>query len=339
MAVLATTHPTMADLAKMIGPDGGMMEIAEVLHQANEVNEEAVWLPTNKTTSHMGLVRTGIPAPTWMKLNYGVAPTKGETAPIEDQTALLGAYHEVACELADLYGDPNQFRMTEAHGIIEGFAQEFALNLFYGNEATNVEKFTGLAPRFNSLSASVPSSRNIVNAAGDDAGNNTSLWLVGWGPRSIHCIYPKNTKAGLSHEDRGRQTSENFGGTGLRMEIYRSYFSQKVGLHVRDWRYAVRVANIKTSTLNKDPTVAGADLHDLMALALNKVPNRSNARWAWYCNQTVMGYVHRQAQNKKNVQLSVAEIKDGAGMTTGHTVGGIPMRRVDQIVNTEAVVS
>lgn len=335
MAVNATTHPTMADLAKQIGPDGGFMEIAEVLSQANEVNQDAVWLPTNKTTSHAGLVRTGIPAPTWMKLNYGISPTKGETAPIEDQTALLGAYHEVACELADLYPDPNMFRMTEAQAIIEGFAQEFAQNFFYGNEAVNVEKFTGLAPRFNSLSAQ--SGANIVSAGGSGS-TNTSVWLVGWGPRTIHCIYPKNTKAGLSHEDKGRTTSENFGGTGLRMEIYRSYFSQKVGLHVRDWRYAVRIANIKVGDLTKD-AATGPDLWDLFAQAMNKVPNRANARWAWYANQTVIGFVHRQAQNKKNVQLSLSEIKDGVGITTGHAIGGIPLRRVDQLLNTEATVS
>jgi hypothetical protein len=335
MPVNATTHPTMADLAKMIGPDGGYMEIAETLHQANEVNLDAVWLPTNKTTSHMALVRTGIPLPTWMKLNNGIPPTKGETSPIEDQTALLGNYHEVACELADLYGNPNTYRMTEATAIIEGFAQEYAQNLFYGNEMVNVEKFTGLAPRFNSLSAM--SGRNIVNAGGTGSAN-TSLWLVGWGPQTIHCIYPKNTKMGLVHEDLGRQTSENFGGTGLRMQIYRSYFSQKVGLHVRDWRFAVRIANIQVANLRADLT-SGPDLIDLMYQALNMIPNRSSARFAWYANQTIMGFITRQAMNKKGVQLSLSEIKDNAGMTTGHSIGGIPMRRVDQLLNTEAQVT
>jgi hypothetical protein len=335
MSTLATTHPTMADLAKMIGPDGGYMEIAEVLNQSNEIMADMVWLPTNKTTSHMGLIRTGIPLPTWMKLNYGIPPTKGETAPIEDQTALLGNYHEVACELADLYPDANQFRMAEAAGIIEGFGQELAQNIIYGNEATDVTKFTGLAARFNSKSA--VSGQNIVDAGGDGS-SLTSIWLVGWGPRTIHGIYPKNTKAGLQHEDKGRATSENFGGTGLRMEIYRSYFSQKAGLHVRDWRYAVRIANIKIGDLKADLS-SGPDLIDLMAQALVKIPNRSGARFAWYANQTILGFVHRQAMNKKNVQLSVSEVKDGAGMTQGHSVGGIPMRRVDQLLNTEAQVT
>ena len=338
MAVLATTHPTMADLAKNMGPDGGFMEIAEVLNQANEINADCVWLPTNKTTSHLGLIRTGIPAPTWMKANYGVPPTKGEVAPIEDQTAMLGNYHEVDCMIADLYPDTNVFRMNEAHGIIEGFAQEFALNVFYGNEAVNAEKFTGFAPRFNTLSATVPSSRNIVDGGGSGS-TNTSIWLVGWGPRTVHGIYPKNTKAGLTHEDKGRATSENFGGTGLRKEIYRSYFSQAVGLHVRDWRYVVRICNIDVTTINKDPTVSGPDLIDLMAQALVKIPVRTNARFAWYCNQTIMGFVARQAQNKKNVLLSMSEIKDNAGMTTGHSIGGVPLRRVDQLVNTEARVT
>lgn len=338
MPVLATTHPTMADLARQVGPDGGLMHIAEVLNQTNEVMNDMVWLPGNMTTGHRGLVRTGIPVPTWMKLNYGIQPTKSETALIEDQCALLGNYHEVAKELADLYPSAAEFRMTEASAIIEGFGQEIAQNIFYGNELSDATKFTGFAPRFNTLSATVQSSRNIVNAGGAGS-NNASIWLVGWGPLTAHGIYPKNSKAGLDHKDLGEQTSENFGGTGLRMQIYRSYFTQKAGLHVRDWRFIVRIANIDVTQLRADPTTGGPDLIDLMAQALTKIPSRSNARFAWYANQTIIGFVSRQVPNKKNVLLSMQEIKDNTGMTTGHTIGGIPLRRVDQLINTEAAIS
>ncbi len=337
MAVLATTHPTMADLAKQIGPDGSAMQIAEILNQTNEVMNDAVWLPGNLTTGHRGLVRTGIPAPTWMLLNYGIPPTKSETAPIEDQCALLGAYHEVAQELADLYPNPAMYRMTEADAIIEGFGQEIAQNIFYGNEAANANKFTGFAPRFNTLSNTVPSSRNVISAGGSGS-NNASIWLVGWGPLTTHMIYPKNSKAGLNHEDLGKQTSENFGGTGLRMQIYRSYFSQKVGLHVRDWRFIVRIANIDVTALTTD-AATGPDLYDLMAQALAKIPTRANARFAWYTNQTIIGFLGRQARFAKNVLMSMTEMKDAAGVTTGHAVGGIPVRRVDQLLITETTIS
>jgi hypothetical protein len=337
MAVLATTHPTMVDLAMRFGSDGQPMEVAEVLAQTNEVLSDAVVLPTNQTASHKALIRTGIPPATWMKLNYGIAPVKGELALIEDQTAILGNYHEVAKELADLYPSPEVYRMTEADGIIEGMSQEVASNIFYGNEDVDATKFTGLAPRFNSKSAAIQTSRNIVDGGGTGS-TNASLWLVGWGPRTCHLLYPKNTKSGLSHEDLGRTTSENFGGSGLRMEIYRSYFTWKVGLHVRDWRYIVRICNIDVTLLKGDMST-GADLTDLMAQALNKVPNRSNARFAWYANQDIIGMLARQVQNKKNVLLSMSELKDNVGMTTGHSIAGIPVRRVDQLLSTEARVT
>lgn len=336
MAVLATTHPTMADIAKQIGPDGGIMQIGEVLNQTNELLNDMVWLPGNLTTGHRGLVRTGIPAPTWMLLNAGIPPSKAETVAIEDQCAMLGNYHEVNKELADLYPSPAQYRMTEAQAIIEGFGQEVAQNVFYGNEAADAKKFTGFAPRLNTVNAAVPSSRNIVDAGGAGS-TNASIWLVGWGPLTCHGIYPKNSKAGLDHQDLGEATSENFGGTGLRAQIYRSYFNWKVGLHVRDWRYIVRIANIDVNLLTKD-AATGPDLYDLMAQALVKVPSRNSARFAWYANQTVIGYLGRQARFAKNVLLSMAEMKDSTGVTTGHSVGGIPVRRVDQLLSSEARV-
>lgn len=337
MSVNATTHPTLLDVSKLIGPDGGIMQIGEVLNQTNEILHDMVWLPGNLTTGHRGLVRTGIPAPTWMLLNAGIPPSKAETVAIEDDCALLGNYNEVAKELADLYPSPAQYRMQEAQATIEGFGQEVAQNVFYGNEAADAKKFTGFTPRFNTLSASVPSSRNVISAGGSGS-TNTSLWLIGWGPLTAHGIYPKNSKAGLDHQDLGEATSENFGGQGLRMQIYRSYFSWKVGLHVRDWRYAVRIANIDVTALTKD-AATGPDLYDLMAQALAKVPSRHGARFAWYGNQTIISFLGRQARFAKNVQLSMSEMKDAAGMTTGHSVGGIPVRRVDQLLNTEATVS
>ncbi len=86
-------------------------------------------------------------------------------------------------------------------------------------------------------------------------------------------------------------------------------------------------------------TALAKDRDDLMAQALNKIPNRKGVRLAWYGNQDVISGLSRQMPNKENVLLSMSEIKDAAGMTTGHTVGGIPLRRVDQLLSTEARVT
>lgn len=336
MPVLATTHPTMADVAKQIGPDGNVMPIAEILNETNEIMDDMVWIEGNMATGHRTLQRTGIPEPTIRLLNKGIPPAKAETVPIEDQCAIFENLNEVDVEVADLYANPAAYRMSEATATIEGFTQSVSENVFYGNEAVDIAKFTGFAPRFNTLSAAVPSSRNLINAGGAGS-DNASIWLVGWGPNSVHGIYPKGTQAGLQQKDHGKVWSENFGGTGLRAQVYRTHFQWKAGLTVRDWRYIVRICNIDVNELTKD-AATGADLIDLMASALQKIPSRKMVRLAWYAGETVRGYISRQARYAPNVQLSMKEVVNEAGMITD-MVGGVPLRRVDQLLETEAAVA
>lgn len=336
MPVLSTTHPTMADLAKTIGPDGNVMPIAEILHETNEVMTDMVWIEGNLATGHRTLQRTGIPEPTIRMLNKGIPPVKAETVPIEDQCAIFEALNEVDVEVADLYANPAAYRMGEATATIEGFTQTMADNVFYGNESTDIAKFTGFAPRFNTRNAAVPSARNVIHGGGSGS-DNASIWLIGWGPNSVHGIYPKGSKAGLQQQDHGKVWSENFGGTGLRAQVYRTHFQWKCGLTVRDWRYVVRIANIDVSDLTKN-AATGADLIDLMAQALNKIPSRNMVRLAWYAGETVKGFISRQARYAPNVQLSVKEVVTDAGMIVD-MVGGVPLRRVDQLLDTEATVA
>ena len=44
MSVLATTHPTLLDLAKRTDPDGRIATIVEILDETNEILSDMVWL-------------------------------------------------------------------------------------------------------------------------------------------------------------------------------------------------------------------------------------------------------------------------------------------------------
>ena len=168
MATLSTIHPTLLDVTKRLDPDGKVDAIAEILTQTNEVLEDMVWVEGNLPTGHRTTIRTGLPSPTWRKLYGGVQPTKSTTAQITDSTGMLEAYAEVDKALADLNGNSAAFRLSEDRAHIEGMNQEMSSTLFYGNEGTEPEAFTGFAPRFNDLSAiiSIESPTAIVNIPG-----------------------------------------------------------------------------------------------------------------------------------------------------------------------------
>jgi hypothetical protein len=248
---------------------------------------------------------------------------------------MLEAYAEVDKALADLNGNSASFRLSEDRAHIEGMNQTFASTLFYGNEGTQPEAFTGFAPRFNTKSGAL-NGENILLADGSASGaDQTSIWLVVWGGNTVHGIYPKGSKAGLAMSDKGQVTVENIDGNGGRMEAYRTHYRWDLGLCVRDWRYVVRIANVDTSALTKNAS-AGSDLIDMMTQACEMIPSLSMGRPVFYMNRTVRSFLRRQIMNK--VASSTLTMEEVAGKKVV-AFDGIPVRRCDSILSTESVIS
>ena len=330
MTTLAVTHPTLLDVTKRLDPNGKIDAIAEMMSQTNGVLEDMVWVEGNLPTGHRSTVRTGLPAPTWRKLYGGVQPNKSRTAQVTDACGMLEAYAEIDKALADLNGNTSAFRMSEDRAFIEGMNQEFASTLFYGNEGTEPEAFTGFAPRFNDQSAE-NGSNILTSAATPDGSDNASIWLVVWGPNTVHGIYPKGSMAGLHMEDKGQVTIENIDGAGGRMEAYRSHYKWDCGLAVRDWRYIVRVNFDLEDIVASGAT--GPVLDSLMRKAIRRIPNLGMGRPAFYANRDVLDAIDDQAANKAT--LAFKTIEDAQGKLV-ETFNRIPIRRCDALLSTES---
>lgn len=330
MATIGNLNPTLTDLAKRLDPEGKIDVIVELLKEQNEVIEDATWLEGNSTTGHKTTVRTGLPSVTWRQLNYGVKNSKSRTAQVVDTPGMLEAYAEVDKSLADLNGNTSEFRMSEDRAFIESMNQEYVRTLFYGNSSLEPEKFMGLSPRYNSKSAE--SGKNIIDAGGSGS-DLTSIWLVVWSPNTIFNFYPKGSQAGLHMEDKGQETLTD--ADGGKFEGYRTHYKWDCGLTVRDWRYAVRIANIPTASLTKDGSASGTDLVDLMSEALERVENITAGRAVFYMNRTVRSFLRRQVKNAKNVQISMDEVAGKRVMFFDE----VPVRRTDALLSTEAQVT
>ena len=333
MAVLADTHPTLLDLAKRQDPDGSIAAIVELLGQTNQILDDMVWVEGNLETGHRTTVRTGLPSVTWRKLYGGVQPSKSKTAQITANTGMLEAYAEVDKALADLNGNTNAFRLSEDKAFIESMSQEMAETLFYGNEGTEPEAFTGFAPMYNDSTAG--NGDNIIKGGSADT-DNQSIWLVGWGPETVFGLIPKNSTAGLKVEDKGQVTIENVDGNGGRMEAYRTHYRWDAGLCVRDWRYVVRIPNIELSALTADAS-AGAKLLDLMDDAITRLPSLDSVRPVFYMSRTINAYLRKQARNAlKNSTLNLQQLEDSKWK---FSYDSIPIKRVDKLAANEALVA
>ncbi len=326
MAKIGTTALTLSDWAKRLDPEGKTSTIVEMLSQTNEILSDMLWLEGNLPTGHRTTVRTGLPSVTWRKLNYGVQPSKSTTAQITDDTGLLEARSSVDEDLAELNGNTAEFRLSESRAFLEAMTQEMATTLIYGNSGQNPTYFTGLAPRYNDANAE--SVQNIVNGGGAGS-DNTSIWLVVWGDQTTHGIFPKGSRAGLEHNDLGLDDVED--GAGGVYRAYKDQYKWKAGLTVRDWRYAVRIANIDVSEL----AAGTVDLISLMIKALHRLPTMGMGKPCFYMNRTVAQYLDIQATNKDNVQLSIREY-DGEWLQMFRNV---PLRTVDAITNAETLVT
>ena len=333
MATLSVTNPTLADLAKVTDPDGSIADVVEILNQTNEILADMTWLEGNLTTGHRTTIRSGLPTPTWRKLYGGVQPTKSKAVQVTDNCGMLEDYAEVDKALVDMAGDPAKFRLQEDKAHIEGLNQQVATTLFYGDEAVNAERFTGFAPRFNSLSAD--NGENIIDAGGTGS-DNGSIWLVCWSPQTCHGIIPKGSTAGIQQRDLGEVTIENIDGSNGRMQAFRTHYRWDVGMSVRDWRYIVRIANIDRSNLTADLSGSSADLNDLMHQSYSQLPTLGVGRCVWYMDRQMLGFLRRQTSNGvKNSTLTFENV----GGTFQTSWGGYPIRRVDALKTNAAQIT
>jgi hypothetical protein len=329
MSVLGIKNPTLLDLANTLDPNGDTAVIVEAMNETNEVLDDMSWQEGNLITGNKTAIRTGLPEPTWRKLYGGVQPSKGRVRSVTDSTGMLEAYAEVDKALADLNGNSAAFRLIEDRAHVEGINQEIAAKVFYGNETLEPETFTGLSVRFNDLSAE--NADNIIDAGGTGS-DNSSIWLAVWGPNTGYGIVPKGSKAGLQKEDKGQVTIENADGAGGRMEAYRTHYRFDAGLTVRDWRYFVRIANIDIPDLE---TIANTkELLTWMIMASELVPTLGMGRAVFYMNRTLRTKLRLGILEKVSAQLTWDTVSGKRVLA----FDGIPIRRVDALLKTEARV-
>jgi len=340
MAELSTLNPSLADILSRTDSSGNIMPIIEAAANANGIIADASYVECNDGTRHKHVIRTGIPEPAFRRFNQGVQPSKSETVPVVDTTAMIEDYSEVDKALADMSGNADGFRATEIIAKMQGFNNFVAENMIYGDTAATPEGFMGLAPRFSD--PSVASGRQMVNAGGVGS-DNTSIWFVTWGGKGCNLLYPKGSSVGFQHNYLGETTKEMTSNN--LMQIYRDHMRWDIGMTLGDWRSCARICNIDVSELTKDAS-AGADLLDLMidaeelidtssTMSVNMEGELVSGKTVIYVGRTIAKFLRKQALNKSNVDLRVEEVA-GKRCTMW---GEYEVKRIDAITETEAAIS
>lgn len=337
MAIVGTGNLTLMDLASRMEKGQVAKSIIEILNEINDALNYIPFIECNDGSTHLTTIRTGLPAPTWRLLNYGVTQTKSRTAQVRDACGMLENYSTVDEALAEMSKDRAALLLSEAKPVIEGMNQEFMTNFFYGNQRLNKERFTGLAPRYNGLLGGANQAENSDNifSGGGNANRNTSIWLCVFGDQSLHGLFPEGTQAGLTQENLGVQTVYDANNNPFQAE--RSHFKWKPGLSLRDWRQAVRVCNIDVDDLTKDASGGSADLIDLMDQAIERAWNLNMGTPVFLCNRSIRSVLRRQMKHFSRLLITMDEL--GGKRKEILSYDGIPVVRCDALLNSEATVT
>ncbi len=341
MAVLNTQFPTLTDWAKMT-KDGSIMQITNVLAQTNSMLEDGVYFPGNLSTGHKVAVTTALPDSYFKKVNGKVPVSKGDTEQVMEQASILQNWSNIDEDVAELSGE-KPTRAQAGRLALESMNQKQQATKLYGNE-NNAEEYVGFIPRYDDLNAG--NKENILNCGGAGS-DNTSMLLCGWGAGKVYNIFPKGSKAGIKHVNHGKSILDTVNSvTGLeeRQVVFQDQWVWKEGLVVEDWRYLVRLGGIDISDLKSrtgtQSETAETNLIDQMSTAIDHFPMIGGCKPVFYCNRTVMSYLRRMAKHSASDVLSFEKgfNQFGPDIFT-MTFQGIPIRIVDQFINTEAALS
>lgn len=336
------TALNLVDFARSLDPNGNTADIVELLSQTNDVIDDVKWVEGNLPTGHLTTMRTGLPSSTWRKLNQGIPNSKSTKVQVTETCGMLTQRGQIDKKIAQFSGDPGKFRLTENKAHLEAMNQDFVKTLFYGDHTANPEQFLGLSGRYTTVNPSTAANAaNVINGNGSGSGM-TSIWLIGWGEHSVHGIFPKGTKAGLTHtpimDATGDGCSEARDSSGNSFRAFVDEFEWDCGIALKDWRYVVRIANIDISNLVAESSAA--NLIKLMSRAIDCLPSLDGVTPAFYANRTIFSQLRVQALNASQNALSVESALNQFGKSRKQLMfQEIPIRKVDQLLKTETSLS
>lgn len=337
---------SLNDLARRLDPQGKIDYIAEMLSQANDIWDDCPWIEGNEVGGHKFTFRTSIPAGAWRQYLQGVPYAKSTTAQSMVGVGSLEGYSQIDRMQAEDSGNVQRYRESEDAAFLEGMSQTMAQTEFYGNTVVTPASFMGFSTFYNTVNtASAQNATNVIDCGGTGS-DNASLWLIGWGERTIFNIYPRGSKAGLTMEDKG-DTVPGFDSLGNRFEAYTSWFRQQGGMCPQDWRYGVRMANLDVTNAGlAGPTAydifVGLDQATLLLPTMGKgvsgitktdAPDEPSPgiRPVIYANRTIRHFMDVQAMRDKNVLIGLHDYAGAPCMT----YRGVPIKVVDQLTVTE----
>jgi hypothetical protein len=326
MATLTFDAITALEMAKRLDPTRQRwLPIVEQLTLMEMMFKTIPFVQADDFTLHKINRRNSVPQGSWVADDEGSAYVATTTEAVEERMGKLVAFSKEDADKVDRAPDPSGLRWGEAKGIIQGMGNNIMSTFLYGNRASDIHKFTGLAPRLATANA-----KTIIDGGGTGS-DVTSIYAYVPGTDKTHLIYPRTVGGqdtmGITREDLGKRIINDSNSNPY--TAYGEKFKVEMGLAVHDLRCIGRYANIESSgasnIFDEDKLIEllawMKDLGEAVILAMNR---------------TVLIQVKKAIKDKGNVYLSYEDAfgKKGIPFLMGH-----PVVISDSIVDTESAIS
>ena len=172
--------------------------------------------------------------------------------------------------------------------------------------------------------------QNVIGNGG--SANLGSVWLIVSSPRTIAGIYPKGSVAGLN---RSIETEPRWikDGSGNEYKVVTSYYSWDLGLMVKDWRYAVRIANVDSAM------TSSADLKNLvsnMSKAIERVEDLNAGRAFFMTTRKIREKIRLGIEERALYGLTLEKYTTNIPIPAYYN---IPIFRSDTLKNNETALT
>lgn len=346
------TDLTVAELIRREDPDGKLAQLVDMLTQENRILEDITWLECNNGTYHEDTRTVGEPTGQERTYDEGVTKEAGRTEKVLEPTCMLNGISEVDVKKIQHHvargSTPAEARMMEDGFFLRGMTKTLVSRLFDGNRTTDPRRINGINTRsdYNTLQTYGSETRVFDNAGGDcaDASVFTSMYIIQWGFKKVECIYPRNDPQGggilpIKMEDYGKsiitQASDTSGSK--KYPAWQTWFSADFGLFIFDPRCIKRVCNIAVGTAADNAHYFTFD-ENALSDAVQELEYGGQGA-VIYCNKAVLKQAQRRANDKGTANFTMDSEGEGPFAHPVVRYQGIPMKRVDQITNTQANVT
>jgi hypothetical protein len=333
---------TFYDFQSALDPSGTrIMPTVEVLNQVNPALQDGPIMASNSDSGNRVTLRSGLPVVTTGKIDKGIPRSKSATEQRTDSMALFVGRKEMDVRQKKVFG-PAAYankRASEDLAYAESFSQYVTQQFLYGSINADEATFDGLSVRTPNLQQPSPGvgASQVWSQGTVTGGDGTSIFIVDWGERGVHWIYPMNDpeNGGLDQKNYENEAVNDVDGNPFHADV--TEYNWMIGISVEDPRRLARIANVDISDAGLFTGMTQGRLTDTLMRVMGRMPPKAGYNRVIYAPLSlVIAFTGQVSNLGAGVPITLQEYLGERDVP--HFLGA-PIRQLDQFSLSEAAVA